>query len=515
MEHPFVIDLAETVLALGRREATGALRVAVGHQIRLAFFEKGDLVYFVSDVPEEPLGPALAREGRLATTEARAALALLERQVSRKRSLVTLILETSLCPAERLRSWLVEHAFECFGHALDSTEGTARFAEGIRAEHPLPFSVPATTLILEGVRRMRNDAIIKSAVGPLDYAVDPAPDHVERIQPLSLSFYDGLVASQITQPYVLADLLDVLGLPEPDVLRALLALRCVGVLNPFIPHQLLSDSGRLKTDTGRLRTESGKLILDSGRLRMLLEPDEHADEAVATAVARALDVVSATEDAQPSEPVPMNEYEQAVPARKPVPPPVWKVSAPPANPPRRRRGNTAQLSLLASAYRQMADKEIAEGNVAAAVRYYEAALAQCPENVELVIGLADLLAHRPGGEELGEKLLRKACDEHKTDATPRIALAKLLRAMGRASQAQQLLDEARLLDPENIELRALPAEKQGGFFARLLGGAHEKGSAGTSSSKSGRAALSSTRCRHCGAMCRAGAAACVRCGATL
>jgi hypothetical protein len=282
MEHPFVIDLAETVLALGRREATGALRVAVGHQIRLAFFENGDLVYFVSDVPEEALGPAFAREGRLATTESQAALALLERQVSRKRSLVTLVLETALSSPERLRSWLVEHAFECFGHAFDSAEGTARFAEGIRADHPLPFRVPSTTLILEGVRRMRNDALVRSAVGPLDYAVDPAPDHVERIQPLSLSFYDGLVASQITQPYVLADLMDVLGLPEPDVLRALLALRCVGVLNPFVPHQILSDSGRLKTDTGRLRTDSGKLILDSGRLRMLLEPDEPADEAVGT-----------------------------------------------------------------------------------------------------------------------------------------------------------------------------------------------------------------------------------------
>jgi hypothetical protein len=134
--------------------------------------------------------------------------------------------------------------------------------------------------------------------------------------------------------------------------------------------------------------------------------------------------------------------------------------------------------------------------------------------VDLVIGLAGLLATRPGGEDLAEKLLRNACDEHKTSAAPRIALARVLKQAGRHVQAGELIEEARQLDPENVELRAMAAERQGGFFARLLGGGHEKASRASAPS-GGRSAISSTRCRHCGAMCRAGAAACVRCGATL
>jgi hypothetical protein len=511
MEQPFVIDLAATVHDLGRRGATGALRIAIGHQIRLAFFESGNLIYFVSDVPEEAVGPAIAREGRLATPDARAALALLERQVSRTRSLVSLVLEAKLATPDRLRAWLVEHAFECVGHALDEYEGTARFAEGIRAEHPLPFRIPATTLLLEGVRRMRDERVIRDAVGPVEYAVDPSPDHVARVDSLPLSFYDGLVASQLTQPYVIGDLVDTLGLPEIDVLRALLALRCVGVLNPFVPHRLLTDSGRLRSDSGRLRGDTGRLRMDSGRLRLPQEADDHPDQVAVEAAALALDLVSAPEE--PGPPAAVDAPEVVAPVRAPAPP----RKAPPAPLPvaRKRRGNTAQLNLLASAYRQMAEAEIASGNVGAAVRYYEAALAQNPDNVDLVIGLAGLLANRPGGEELAEKLLRKACDEHKTNASVRIALARVLKSIGRHIQAADLIEEARRLDPENLELRAIAPERQGSFFARLLGSMNEKGSEKSASSGTRKAALSATRCRHCGAMCRSGAAACVRCGATL
>jgi tetratricopeptide (TPR) repeat protein len=512
MENPFVIDLAETVLGLGRSGATGALRIAVEHHLRLAFFEGGELVYFVPDVPEEDLGPALAREGRLATAEARAALALLERQVSRKRPLVTLALESGLCGPDRLRSWLVEHTFECFGRALDAREGTARFAAGVRAEHALPFRVPATMLLLEGVRRMRNEAVIRAAVGPLDYAANPAPDHAERVQALPLSFYDGLVASQITQPYVLADLVDVLGLPEIDVLRALLALRCVGVLAPFVPQRILRDSGLLEADSGRLRLDAGRLRADSGAL----EASSSAEDDGAHdghAVALALDIISPPEELPSGSPVTIGELEGSAP----TPAPAVARKAPVTPAPRKRRGNTAQLNLLASAYRQMAEAEVAAGNIGTAVRYYEAARAQCPENVDLVIGLAGLLAGRPGGEELAENLLRKACAEHPEAAGPRVAFAKLLKASGRHVQASEMLAEAQRIDPEDLEVKAMLETRQGGLFSRLKAAAHDLAASKPSSRGPGEggSAASAKRCRYCGALCRAGAAACVRCGATL
>jgi hypothetical protein len=362
---------------------------------------------------------------------------------------------------------------------------------------------------------MRNEVAIRDAVGPLDFAVDPAPDHAERVQTLPLSFYDGLVASQITQPYVLVDLVGVLGLPEIDVLRALLALRCVGVLAPFVPGKVLSDTGRLRSDSGRLRLDTGRLRIDSGRLRAdsgLLRPLEPVEEAQeeTQAVALALDMISnPREPAAPPSAAPRVEEVSS--------PRTTSVAKPPPPPPRKRRGNTAQLNLLSSAYRQMAEAELQAGNIAGAVRFYEAALAQCPENVDLVIALAGVLAGRPGGAALAEELLRKACVEHPNSASPRIALAKSLKSSGRHIQANELLEEARRLDPDNAEVKELTAVRQGGIFSRLRAAAQDFAGGRPSDLSSGGDAEStwSKKCRYCGAMCKARAVACIRCGATL
>ena len=105
MKDLFVTQLDGSLLDIGRRWTTGALRITVQGHLRIAFFEQGALVYFISNLPDESLGAALTRPGRLETPASRSTLAELEQQVTRKRTLVSLLLENGACSAEKLRPW--------------------------------------------------------------------------------------------------------------------------------------------------------------------------------------------------------------------------------------------------------------------------------------------------------------------------------------------------------------------------------------------------------------------------
>jgi hypothetical protein len=500
----FVLNLAETLLDIGHRKATGALRITVGGRFRIAFFERGDLVYFVSNLGEESLAASLTRPGRLDGPAACLKLAEAERLVTHKRTLVSLMLELGVCDAAQLQVWLVQYAFECLARAFDAAEGTATMSEGIRADHPLPFSVPVATLVLEGVRRMSNERTIRQAVGPLDYTVEPATNHLARIESLPLAFYDGIVASQVTQRTSLEELVAIVNLPETEVLRAVLALRAVGVLDPFEPPHELTDTGRLRMR--RAAHAAGVPVhLDAAvALRMAAEPEPGAAALAVT-----------------SGPITMGELDGTAP----LPPVPAQATAPvPAHPPvgaLRRRGNTAQLNLMASAYRQMAEAEAAGGNFAAAVQYYESALAQAPENLELLTGLAGLFADRPGAQGAAEKLLEKACEAHPNSSVPRLMLARIYRSSGRHAQAEGLLAEVERRDPAAAaEGRARRGEKSDhghgrGFFSRLRDRSEQPKPAPRAAAVGAPAAESGRKCRHCSGLCPPRATVCRRCGATL
>jgi hypothetical protein len=521
MTDTFVTRLADALGEVSRRAATGALRITADGRIRMAFFEDGALVFYASDLAEEALGPALVRPGRLDSPELRAAVASLERQASRGKALISLVLEAELADEGRVRRWLAEHAFEAFARVFDSREGAAKFTEGIRAHHALPFRVPVPTLLLEATRRMRNEWVIREAVGPLENTTAPSPDHAARLESLPLEFYDGLVASQVTRQMPLRDLIAISGLPEADALRALLGLRLGGVLDPFEPP-------KAQTNTGRLRMRQA--AFESG---VKVDADSAA---VALTMARRADAPSGEEAGGAGNVGGAITLGELAGQARYVPPPSPVESEPAAveahDEAPRHRGNTAQLRLLSSAYKQMAEAEAASGNVAGAVQYYESALAQSPENLELLLGLASLLSGKLDRQAAAEKLLERACAAHPRAIAPRVERAKLMRASGRHTQADALLQEAHRIAPDDATVNALLArrdEKGGGFFSRLRGGNADRPDAAKpesfasapranlkqepTTSDSGR--LVARACRHCGSMVRSGATACSRCGATV
>lgn len=507
----FVGQLAETVLDIGHSGKTGMLRVTSAGRLRLAFFEDGKLVYFVSDVPEENLGDFLGRTGRLESAAEQMELSLLEKEVSRKQTLVSLVLERNLVNPDVLREWLVEYAYECLAHAFDTRDGQAKLAPGLKAEHPLPIDVSSDAVILEAVRRMRNDNLVREYIGPLDQMTGPSEAASYLIQTLPLSFYDGLVASQITEEMPIENLVIISGIPEMEVLRALLALRLVGVLAPF---------------------KAAKVVSDTDKLRMRLEALESGMFVDASTAAVAFEMALGQDgfDGADSTPITMGEFTGETPY---VPPPIPKPpTGPLVAPPPRPRGDTGRLRMISTAYIQMAEAEAAAGNFAAAIQCFESALKQNPKDLDILCSLAKILAKRPSGFANAEKTLRQAIEAHPTKVKPYIELAKLYRENDREDLVETQVAEARRIDPSHPDLKAFAATKPKGegFFSRLGFRSEQKKSApapaATPSGVRQRPAIQQPPsgqqsgapqryCRYCGRPSPNESRACRFCGAAL
>jgi tetratricopeptide (TPR) repeat protein len=500
--------LAESLLDIGNGGKTGVLRTGAGGRLRMGFFEGGALVYVVSDVPEENLAVCFARAGRFERAHERLELFQLEREVTRKKTLVSLVLERGLRDADTLRAWLVEYAYEVFARTFDARDVTFKFMPGVKAEHPLAFAVPAVELVLEAVRGMRDDDAIHEALGPMSWTTRPVAGEAARLESLPLSFYEGLVAARVTEPISLDHLVAVSGIPEADALRAILALRLVGAIAPFAAPKGLTDSGRLRMRRAAL--ESG-FTLD-------------ADSAAAGAGFSGAIVDEPGGDGA----VTMGEFDGTTAFV--APPRPRGSSAPLVYPPPRPRGDSSRLRLLASAYIQMGEAEAAAGNYGAAAQCFESALAQKPDDLETMLAYARLHAKRQNGFAAAEKLLEQACDAHPKAASPFVALARLYRDAGRMDEAEEALAEARRLEPGNAEVRAMVdglGKKGGGLLSRLGFRSESKppaaaGPAARPPSASAPPAAAPAEeveprlyCRYCGQAVRGEARICRSCGATL
>jgi hypothetical protein len=450
MSESSVVGLVESLHDIADHRKTGVLRLSLNGRFRMVFFEEGDLVYVVSDAPEESLVAYFTRAGRLESAAERLVLFQLEKEVTRKKSLVALVLEQKLRDEETLRAWLADYAYDVFARAFDTADTDARFTGGIEAEHPLPIRIGVPHLILESVHRMQNEGLIRSFVGPLTSYTAPAEGYTGRLTSLPLSFFDGLVASQVNSEAKLDDLLIVTGIPEAEVLKALVALRLTGVIVPFYEKHV--------TDTDRLRQRQE--AVDSG----------FVVDAEMAAAALHLSASIQSEEDHSGTPITMGEFEGTTPY-VPSAPVQRGNSAPLQYPAPRPRGDTGRLKLLASAYIQMGESEAAAGNFAAAVQCFESALSQKPNDLDTLVAYARVLAKRPGGLAAADKALRQASERNPRSVRPLVELARLYHKAGKNDEAEDLLDDARHIEPINAEIRKLTEEIRknsgGGLLAKF------------------------------------------------
>ncbi len=510
MSDQSVTGLADYLRDIAEQTRTGVLRMNVAGHFRMAFFEDGDLVYLVSDVPEENLAAFFSRAGRIESAVDRLTLFQLEKEVSRKQSLVSLVVDRGVRDADTVRDWLVDYAVEVFARAFDAREQPPKLGEGVRAPHPLPYRLPALSLIVEASHAMRDDATIHAAVGPLTRHTRPTDVYSDRIPELPLSFFDGLVAAQVFEQIALQDLVVLSGIAESEAIRSILTLRLAGVIEPFFEARSISDSARLRLPQS---------VVDAG---FVIDP---AGVAAALGLTEAPPVESVRDAA-----ITMEDFHSP----HPVVSPARGHSAPLQYPPPRPRGDTSRLRLLASAYVQMGESEAAAGNYAAAVQCFESALSQKPNDLDTLVAYAGVLGKRPGGFAGAEKILNQAIDANPKSARPLVALAKLYHQAGRLEDAEDMLLEARRLEPNSSEIRvAFEQLKRGGGLLSKFGFRSEQRPQPTRSEPERYAPSPAPRrrppmplpgpgalagrgnlCRHCGRAVKSDARVCMNCGAT-
>jgi hypothetical protein len=426
---------------IARGRATGGMRLASEDGQSLIFFEEGEIVYFVSDCAGDSLVEFLLRADRFAGAEDREQLIALVPHVTRSTSIVALLLARNVVDADALRQLVVEYAFECTGRMFERREITATFLANVRAPHPLPFAVAASTLLVEGVRRLRDLEIVRDLVGPLSCLAIPPDDYMSRLESAPLRYAEGAIGALVTEEIALSDLVSLSGLSEEEALRAVLALRLVGVLDPFVAPKQLSESGRLRRRLAAI--ETGHAVdLESAHIAFAIGVGSASNQA---AIVETQDLPY---EAPASEPPPVRPG-----ATPPLEPPPVRPGATPTLVPRstgaqKPRGASGRLQTIASVYTDMARAEADRGNYSSAVRYFQTALAQLPEDLATLMAFADLMTHRPGGEDLAEELLTKACRAHPASTEPRVALRDLLKSMGNDARAREIGAELERLDPQ-------------------------------------------------------------------
>jgi hypothetical protein len=443
MSKALIEDLADALQSIADGRLTCVLRISTDNGLRMAFFEEGDLVYFVSEDDRERLIDYLGAPERFGAFDTLAALH------APNRPLVAQMLDAGLCDADRLRPWLVAYARECFARAFDDRAGWIKVMPKVRADHPVPFRVSARVVALESVRGMSDLDLVREMIGPLTNVATPLSDHMERLIALPLDYQEGAVGSQLDAPLALKDLVAVSHLPEPEGLRALLALRCAGVLAPFEPP---------------------KELTDTGRLRMRQQARESAVAVDATAAAVALGMANPVEEAPAGRPLTMSEFAQAPTWSEPEPAP--PPPSPEPEPPKRTKGESGQLRVLASVYVQMAEAEAQAGNFNGAMQYFETAHGQKPGELTVVLPFVKYLTSvdRAGMKEMAERLLRQACVMNPRSVEPRLELARVCRLTGRNAQALDVLAEAERIAPRDPRVREmLDGKRAGGLFARFRG----------------------------------------------
>ncbi|MEN6312575.1 MAG: DUF4388 domain-containing protein [Acidobacteriota bacterium] len=230
-----------------REELTGALSVRGADGTKLFTFDGGFLVVGRASLPEKDFLKSLLTSG----TADLISLAQAEEYAERRGvSVLRALLEIPLIDPGRLwpllEQFVKEEAWSCF----DREEGEFEFAVPLAPAGPALLRLYVPDLILEGGRRMRNEAVIGRELPPDGETVQGlSPDILDLLDLLPHErYFLGLLDSPLT----LTELYDASVLGRGESRRALAVFLCLGLAGTRSP----------RPKTGRLPAEMSLADMD-------------------------------------------------------------------------------------------------------------------------------------------------------------------------------------------------------------------------------------------------------------
>jgi tetratricopeptide (TPR) repeat protein len=474
----------------GRR--SGFLGFARGDESCGLHFVAGDIVCGEAGPTELRLGEVMVARGLL---ERPALERALDAQTRTAKRLGEILEDQGVLDPEELEHALALQIRVLLARVI-SWKGGAYFFQEIpdAAADDQPLTATTGEIILEAVRLVREQDAARHAFGNLDRIVLPATDPFLRFQRVTLTPTEGFVFSRIDGTCTVREVLQLIPLPEPESLRSLLGLLCVGMVEltgavpaprPVAgpdPAEALREEVLTAFAARHRRTDAEVLGVSPGappaevraayfRLAKRFHPDAHhyarlndlrsEIQAVFFRVNAAYEALS-----RPKEPVPSAAARPAVaPAPPPAPAPV-EVPAPEA----------AVQPIAGDLYRK-AEEHYGEG------RYWEA-VGLLAETVPLASGLlkskARLLLARiclkyPDRLKQAEKELQAVVQEDAEHVEAYVLLGSLYRQQGLTARAVAHYRKALELNPRHrvaqAELAELSPAPEGGegVLKRLFG----------------------------------------------
>jgi hypothetical protein len=212
---------------LGTSRATGVLTVAGRTVRKMISFKAGRMQFASSNDRDDRFNQTLLRNSVISLRDVLRALEVA--LSSRDRLGEVLVRMGVLTPAE-VEKWVRVQVEEIALSAFDRVSGTWRFDPAPVGVYAISVDLPADTLVLDGVRRMRSWARVYEEVGGLNAEYLATRDVEAVAQDLPIEEGEKSLLAMCRAPTALGEMCEASEMGDIDVCRSVWALLSVGAL---------------------------------------------------------------------------------------------------------------------------------------------------------------------------------------------------------------------------------------------------------------------------------------------
>jgi len=220
---------------------TGELLLINDVTRRRVFLEMGRAVFASSNRKGDRLGEFMVRRGEISKTT----FDLATSTITRGRRFGRTLVELGIVTEEQLAKAVHDQILAIIYSLFEWTTGEFEFIERATTSVPvdLRLNLSMADIILEGVRRIRDFAVVRRGLGDLNRLITPATDPLLRLQRASLKPQEQELLNQVSEPTDLLSLLIFSQQPAAAAVRALYGLISAGFLTYLPPPQVSRDTG--------------------------------------------------------------------------------------------------------------------------------------------------------------------------------------------------------------------------------------------------------------------------------
>lgn len=234
-------SLPDVLRRIYMERRSGSLRLVQDHTRKEIFFELGAMVFASSNRREDRIGETMLRHGTLSRSD----FEIVQSHMGRGKRFGKVLIDLRLLSERELITNVTFQVLDIIYSVFNWTSGNYEFIEIEKSiSDDLKLELSTASIILEGVRRIDELAVIERGLGDLNRLVGPAVNPLLRLQTLSLKPLERQIIDLAREPISLFRLLVSMKASAEATLRALYGLLCAGVLERFAPPEL-GRSGKL------------------------------------------------------------------------------------------------------------------------------------------------------------------------------------------------------------------------------------------------------------------------------